>query len=63
LRALFGRLHQARDFEAHTARSIRIETRRSRLAVATDGEIELMATPLEYRIRARALRVLVPQKA
>ena len=63
LRALFHRLHQASDFDALTAQSIVIETRRPRLHVATDGEVTIMQTPLEYRIRPRALRVLVPAPA
>jgi diacylglycerol kinase family enzyme len=62
LRALFGGLHQADDFEALTAESIVIETSHKRLHVSTDGEVTLLDTPLEYRIRPRALRVLVPQR-
>jgi diacylglycerol kinase family enzyme len=60
LRALFHRLKQASDFDALTAQSIVVETRRPALHVATDGEVTTMQTPLEYRIRPRALRVLVP---
>ena len=60
IRALFGRLHQARDFAAMTAETIVVETRHRRLHVATDGEVNVMDTPLQYRIRVRALRVLVP---
>ena len=60
LRALFGRLRQANDFEALTARSIRVETRHSRLLVALDGELAVMQTPLDYSLRPGALRVLVP---
>jgi diacylglycerol kinase family enzyme len=30
------------------------------LPVATDGEVTVMHTPLEYRIRPRALRVIGP---
>jgi diacylglycerol kinase family enzyme len=63
LRALFGRLQQAKDFHALTAESMVIETRRPRLHVATDGEVNMMESPLEYRVRPRALRVFVPQPA
>lgn len=59
--ALFGRLRQAKDFDALSATGILVETRHKRLRVATDGEVTVMATPLRYRIRARALRVVVPQ--
>ena len=60
LRALFGRLYQAKDFTAEAAQTITIETRRRRLLVATDGEIAPMEQPLEYRIRPSALHVIVP---
>ncbi len=60
IRALFGRLKQARDFHALTAQTIAIATRHRQLQVATDGEVTIMQTPLEYRIRSRALRVIVP---
>jgi diacylglycerol kinase family enzyme len=62
LRALFHRLQQASDFDALTAQSIVVETRRPALHVATDGEVCTLATPLEYRIRPGALRVLVPRR-
>ncbi len=61
VRALIGRLQQAKDFEALTAQSIVVETRHKRLHVATDGEVTILDTPLEYAIRPRALRVLVPR--
>jgi diacylglycerol kinase family enzyme len=62
LRALFGRLRDAQDFDAMCTKEIRIETHRpKRLRVATDGEVTIMTTPLHYRARAGALRVLVPK--
>jgi diacylglycerol kinase family enzyme len=60
LRALFRRLEQARDFDSLLAARVVIETPKSHMRVATDGEVVVMRTPLEYRIRPRALRVLVP---
>ena len=60
LRALAGRLHQAEDFESTTAETIVIETRRKRVHIALDGEVTMMETPLNYRLRPGALRVLVP---
>ena len=63
LRALFGRLRQAKDFDALTAQEILVETRHRRLKVAADGEVEEMQTPLSYRIRPAALRVIVPAPA
>lgn len=60
IRALLGRLHQTSDFEATTVQSLTVESRHRRLHVATDGEVNMLDTPLEYEIRSRALRVLVP---
>jgi diacylglycerol kinase family enzyme len=60
LRALAGRLKQARDFEAATAARLRIDSRHERLLVSTDGEVATFDLPLEYRIRPGALRVIAP---
>jgi diacylglycerol kinase family enzyme len=59
--ALLGRLEQARDFEALTATELVIETHRKRVLVSTDGEVQPMTSPLHYRIRPKALRVIVPR--
>jgi diacylglycerol kinase family enzyme len=60
LRALFRSLEQARDFDSLVASRVVIETPKRHVRVATDGEVVVMRTPLEYRIRPRALRVIVP---
>ena len=60
LRALCGRLRQADDFLEWSACALRVESRRRRLLVATDGEVQVMETPLEFRVRPRALQVIVP---
>nr|MBA2339150.1 hypothetical protein [Pyrinomonadaceae bacterium] len=62
LRALFGRLNEAKDFDQMCAKEIWIETRRKRLSVATDGEVNVFETPLHYQILPGALRTLVPQE-
>ena len=58
--ALFGRVDQEKDFDVFCVTEARIETRKSRLLVALDGEVERMETPLQYRIRPAGLNVLVP---
>ncbi|MDQ6683505.1 MAG: diacylglycerol kinase family lipid kinase [Pseudomonadota bacterium] len=58
VRAVLGRLQQARDFDAILAEEIVVESRHHRLRVATDGEITVMTPPLQYRIRAGALTVI-----
>ena len=62
LHALFGRVDQAKDFEAFCVAEARIETGHRRLLVACDGEVEWMETPLNYRIRPGVLRVLAPKE-
>ena len=60
VRALFGGLRHEKDFDAVCTKEVWIDTRRRRLRVATDGEVTVMNTPLHYRVRPGALRVLVP---
>jgi len=63
LRALSGRLRYEKDFDGLCTREVLIETKRSRVHVATDGEVTVMRTPLHYRSRPGALRVVVPKQA
>jgi diacylglycerol kinase family enzyme len=61
-RALCGRLAQERDFDVMLSDKFDIDTRHRHLRVATDGEVNIMTTPLRYRIRPGALTVLVPHQ-
>lgn len=61
--ALTRRLQQARDFHTARAREFVVHSGHRRLRVATDGEVTLMETPLRYRVRPGALRVIVPPPA
>ena len=63
VRALVGRLRDDKDFLALRSNEVKILTPHKRLRVAFDGEIEVMTPPLQYRIRQRALRVIVPEDA
>lgn len=60
LRAVAGRLRDDKDFMALSATEVKILTGRKRLRVAFDGEVDVMKTPLHYRVRPGALRVIVP---
>jgi diacylglycerol kinase family enzyme len=60
LRALFGRLRQAKDFEEFTATTVQVETRRARELVGLDGEVVTMNTAIRCHVRPLALRVVVP---
>lgn len=57
---LFSGLRQWKDFEEVNTTSITIQTRKKKLHVAFDGEVVTMQTPLVYRTRPGALRVIVP---
>jgi diacylglycerol kinase family enzyme len=59
LRALVGQL-QGSDLQVLNAKEIVIQTKKRRPNVATDGEVIHMSGPLQYRIRPRALKVIVP---
>ena len=63
LHALFGRLEQAKDFVALSAREIRVESRQPRLRVAADGEVRLLQTPLEFRAIPHGLTVITPPRS
>lgn len=57
---LLGRTEQIRELDTLTVREATIETKRRRLHVALDGEVTTLESPLRYRTRPGALRVVVP---
>lgn len=60
LRLALGGLRPGRDIAFVACDGIVVETRARRLLVAHDGERTPLATPLRFRIRPDALRVIVP---
>jgi YegS/Rv2252/BmrU family lipid kinase len=62
VRTIFGRLRQTADFEEINTSEITIETRKKRILVAFDGEVEKLETPLRYKIYPKVLRVIVPRE-
>ncbi len=61
LRALIGRLDDSRDFQGLCVKEMLVEDRRRSARAAFDGEVGRVAPPILYRIRPRALRVIVPR--
>ncbi len=59
VRALAGHVRQT-DLEMRSMADLWVGMQRREVAVARDGEITKMPTPLHYRIRPAALRVMVP---
>ncbi|MDB5693977.1 MAG: sphingosine kinase [Alphaproteobacteria bacterium] len=61
LRAVLGREDRQDDFVALDGlEEAEIDSPRAALMVATDGEAQRLETPLRYRIRAGALKLIVP---
>jgi diacylglycerol kinase family enzyme len=58
--ALIGRLAARDRFEMICLPALAIRSNRSGLLVSLDGEVAVLDTPLKYRIRPGALRVIVP---
>jgi len=61
LRAMMGRWKSDPNLEASTAHKLEISTRKSALRVSSDGEVEIIETPLRYRTLPKALKVLAPE--
>ncbi|HEX8354751.1 MAG TPA: diacylglycerol kinase family protein [Pyrinomonadaceae bacterium] len=61
LQALLRRLRGERRLEVLCAGEALVETRRKRLPVALDGEVVVLRTPLHFKTRPGALKVLVPE--
>jgi diacylglycerol kinase family enzyme len=59
MRALTNQLNAAAPFLAFHTETVAVAVVRRRVGVAVDGEVAMMQTPLEYRIRPRALRTIV----
>jgi diacylglycerol kinase family enzyme len=60
IRAVMGRLDLTRDATLARLTEVEVSSPRHRLRVAIDGESVRLPSPLRYRIRPRALEVLVP---
>jgi YegS/Rv2252/BmrU family lipid kinase len=61
LKALFGRLGKDPYFDEYRVQEARIDSRRRFLPVAMDGEVKLFRTPLNFKIRPKALTVMLPR--
>ena len=62
-RAVAGSLEQAEGWSEWAAERFRLEASRDHLHAAVDGEPVLLPAPLEFEVRPRGLRVLVPPRA
>jgi diacylglycerol kinase family enzyme len=62
IRGIFGKLDQQRDFITAYVGEAEIGSDRPTLSLSLDGETARMETPLRYKIRPKALRLIVPER-
>lgn len=55
-----GTIYKEKKFDAFFTKHVTIESEHELLQVATDGEVQAMKTPLQYKILPKALTVIVP---
>ncbi|HJQ27557.1 MAG TPA: diacylglycerol kinase family protein [Blastocatellia bacterium] len=60
IKAFLGMIRDSDNFDHLCAPEVWVETRRRRTRIALDGEVRRLRTPLHYRVRPGALRVIVP---
>jgi diacylglycerol kinase family enzyme len=62
IRGIFGRLDQQRDFVAIYVAEAEVSSDRDMLTISADGETVRTEMPLRYRIRPKALKLIVPER-
>ena len=60
---LLGRWRNDEALHVESVNSVTIDTRKDLIKVMFDGEVESLHTPLQFRIRPKALSVIVPAMA
>ena len=60
IRGLFGRLDQQRDFVTFYVSEAEVSSSREVMTISADGETVRVEMPLRYRIRPKALKLIVP---
>lgn len=58
--ALLGRWRSSARLQTFSAREVQVASTRRRLMLSLDGEVAVMTPPLHFRVRPRALKVLMP---
>lgn len=58
--AFLGHWRASRRLQSFSATEVRVTSRKRRVMVSLDGEVTVMNSPLVFKVRPRALRVLMP---
>ena len=61
INALLGRWRLCNMLETYRAESVQVTSRNRRSMVSLDGEVTVMRTPLVFKARPKALKVLIPR--
>jgi diacylglycerol kinase family enzyme len=61
VRALLKRLNEGAPFASFSADALTVEVPYPQVRIALDGEVAMMRSPLVYRVRPRALRIITPR--
>jgi diacylglycerol kinase family enzyme len=59
--AMLGRWAGSQLLKTFTATEVRVVSRKRRAMVSLDGEVTVLGSPLVFRLRPRALKVLIPR--
>jgi diacylglycerol kinase family enzyme len=60
IRLAMRRVHDATEYDAICARELHLVSKRRRLPVSLDGEVQIMPTPLHFAVQPKSLKVIVP---
>lgn len=63
IRRILGKTKNDPEVDEFCTDSIVLRSRRSKVRVSNDGELEELATPLRYTIRPKSLRIVAPKGA
>lgn len=61
--AVLGHWRASPRLRTYTTEEVRVTSRKRRMMVSLDGEVTVMSSPLVFRARPKALRVLMPTRA
>jgi len=63
IEAFLGHWRASRRLTTFTAEEVRVTSRKHRVMVSLDGEVTILNSPLVFKVRPKALSVLIPARA
>ncbi|MDO8606317.1 MAG: lipid kinase MamU [Phaeospirillum sp.] len=62
LETFFGHWRASRRLQTFAAKEVRVTSRKHRVMVSLDGEVTVLSSPLVFKVRPKALNVLIPTR-